>query len=65
MMDTGLAFIVIVINSGSRFVLQSAIWRPNVSILFQVLPDEQRTVGTSLIEGIVDPFSGGVAGACL
>lgn len=65
MMDAGLVFIVIVITNGFRFVLQSAIWRPSVSILFQVLPDKQRTVGTSLIEGVVDPFSGGLAGVCL
>ena len=60
-----LIFFVIVITNGMRFVLQSAIWRPSIAILFQVLPDRQRSQGTALIEGIVDPISGGVAGVCL
>jgi HEAT repeat protein len=63
--EIGLIFTVMVLTNAARFVLQSAIWRPSVAILFQVLPDRQRTRGTSLIEGIVDPFSGGVAGLCL
>ena len=62
---THFIFIVMVLTNGMRFVLQSAIWRPSVAILFQVLPDRQRTQGTALIEGIIDPISGGIAGACL
>jgi ATP/ADP translocase/HEAT repeat protein len=58
-------FAVMVITNGMRFVLQSAIWRPSVAILFQVLPDRQRIQGTALIEGIIDPLSGGLAGLCL
>ena len=34
-------------------------------ILFQVLPERQRTQGTSLIEGVIDPLSGGLAGLTL
>jgi AAA family ATP:ADP antiporter len=62
---THLIFFVMVFTNGMRFVLQSAIWRPSVAILFQVLPDRQRAQGTALIEGIVDPISGGIAGLCL
>lgn len=62
---TYLIFFVMVLTNGMRFVLQSAIWRPTVAILFQVLPDRQRIQGTSLIEGIIDPVSGGIAGLCL
>ncbi|MCB1692847.1 MAG: HEAT repeat domain-containing protein [Pseudomonadales bacterium] len=58
-------FVVMAATNGARFVLQSAIWRPSVSILFQVLPDRQRTQGSSLIEGVIDPFAGGVAGLTL
>ena len=58
-------FAVMVITNGMRFVLQSAIWRPSVAILFQVLPDRQRIQGTALIEGVIDPLSGGLAGLCL
>lgn len=63
--DIAIVFAVMVITNGARYVLQAAIWRPSVTILFQVLPDRQRVRGTSLIEGVVDPFSGGIAGACL
>jgi HEAT repeat protein/ATP/ADP translocase len=58
-------FAVMVITNGMRFILQSAIWRPSVAILFQVLPDRQRIQGTALIEGVIDPLSGGLAGLCL
>ncbi|MCZ6502123.1 MAG: Npt1/Npt2 family nucleotide transporter [Gammaproteobacteria bacterium] len=58
-------FTVIIITNCARFILQAAIWKPSVAILFQVLPDRQRTAGTSLMEGVVDPLSGGVAGICL
>jgi len=58
-------FAIMVVTNGMRFILQSAIWRPSVAILFQVLPDKQRTQGTALVEGIIDPFSGGLAGVCL
>ncbi len=63
--DAGLIFLVMVGTNGLRFILQSAIWKPSVGVLFQVLPDKQRARGTSLIEGIVDPISGGIAGLCL
>tara|TARA_E500000331_G_scaffold58958_2_gene53351 strand:+ start:8117 stop:10975 length:2859 start_codon:yes stop_codon:yes gene_type:complete len=58
-------FFVMVATNGMRFVLQSAMWRPSVTILLQVLPDRQRTQGTSLIEGVIDPLSGGLAGLTL
>ena len=58
-------FAIMVATNGMRFILQSSIWKPTVTILFQVLPDRQRTQGTSMIEGVVDPLSGGVAGICL
>ncbi|MBD3649000.1 MAG: HEAT repeat domain-containing protein, partial [Pseudomonadales bacterium] len=63
--DIALIFAVIVATNGMRFILQSAIWRPSVAILFQVLPDRQRSRGTALIEGVVDPLGGGIAGICL
>jgi HEAT repeat protein len=58
-------FSVVVVANCARFILQAAIWKPSVAILFQVMPDRQRTTGTSLIEGVVDPVSGGLAGVCL
>ena len=58
-------FTVVVVANCSRFILQAAIWKPSVAILFQVMPDRQRTTGTSLIEGVVDPLAGGLAGICL
>ena len=63
--DAALIFIVIVATNGMRFVLESSIWRPSYRILFQVLPDRQRRMGTALIDGIVDPIAGGLAGLCL
>jgi ATP:ADP antiporter, AAA family len=60
-----LIFSVVVVANCARFILQAAIWKPSVAILFQVMPDRQRTTGTSLIEGVVDPVSGGLAGICL
>jgi len=60
-----LIFIVVVATNGFRFILQSSVWRPSIAILFQVLPDRQRVLGTSLIEGIIDPLAGGIAGLCL
>lgn len=63
--DLAIIFMVMVVTNGARFILQAAIWRPSVAILFQVLPDRQRSRGSALIEGFVDPFSGGVAGVCL
>jgi len=58
-------FIAMVATNGARIILQSAIWKPSVAILFQVLPNRQRARGTSLIEGVVDPLSGGLAGIAL
>ena len=55
-------FLVMVVTYAARNVLQAAIWKPSVAILFQVLPDRQRTQGTALIEGVIDPLSGGIAG---
>ncbi len=63
--DVSLIFIVMVATNALRVILQSAIWRPSVGILFQVLPDRQRSLGTSLIEGIVDPLASGLAGVAL
>lgn len=63
--DAALIFGVMVATNAMRFILQSGIWRPSVTILFQVLPDRQRSQGTSLIEGVIDPLSGGIAGVCL
>ncbi|MDA0789335.1 MAG: Npt1/Npt2 family nucleotide transporter [Proteobacteria bacterium] len=62
---TALIFGVMVITNGARFVLQSSIWKPTVTILFQVLSDRQRSQGTALIEGVVDPVAGAIAGVCL
>ncbi len=61
----GIIFAVVVVTNAMRVILQSAIWRPTVGILFQVLPDRQRTLGTSLIEGIIDPLASGLAGITL
>ena len=61
----GVIFAVMVMTNGLRVILQSAIWRPTVGILFQVLPDRQRSLGTSLIEGIIDPLASGLAGITL
>jgi ATP/ADP translocase len=58
-------FSIMVLTNGFRFVLQSSIWRPSISILFQVMPDRHRYHSNTLIEGIVDPLSGGLAGICL
>jgi len=60
-----LIFSIMVITNGLRFVLQSSIWRPSISILFQVMPDRHRYHSNTLIEGIIDPLSGGLAGICL
>lgn len=60
--SSALIFLVMVITYAARNLLQAAIWKPSVAILFQVLPDRQRTQGTALIEGVIDPLSGGVAG---
>jgi ATP:ADP antiporter, AAA family len=64
-MEASVIFAVMVVTNAMRFILQSSIWKPTVTILFQVLPDRQRTQGTSFIEGVVDPLAGGVAGVCL
>jgi AAA family ATP:ADP antiporter len=61
----GVIFIVMVATNALRVILQSAIWRPTVGILFQVLPDRQRSLGASLIEGIIDPLASGLAGIVL
>lgn len=58
-------FAVMVITNASRIILQSAIWKSSVTILFQVLPDRQRSQGIALTEGVIDPVAGGLAGACL
>ena len=58
-------FMVMVLTNGARFILQSAVWKSSVAILFQVLPDRQRTQGIALTEGVIDPVAGGVAGVCL
>ena len=63
--EIGVIFIVMIATNGLRVILQSAIWRPTVGILFQVLPDRQRSLGTSLIEGIIDPLASGLAGITL
>ena len=63
--DMTLIFFVMVGTNGMRVILQSAIWRPTVGILFQVLPDRQRSLGTALIEGIIDPLASGLAGITL
>jgi ATP:ADP antiporter, AAA family len=58
-------FAVMVITNASRIILQSAIWKSSVTILFQVLPDRQRSQGIALTEGVIDPVAGGLAGVCL
>ncbi|MBT6892046.1 MAG: hypothetical protein HOA25_11130 [Gammaproteobacteria bacterium] len=58
-------FIVMVATNAARFVLQSAIWKSSVTVLFQVLPDRQRSQGIALTEGVIDPVAGGFAGICL
>ena len=58
-------FAVMVITNAARIILQSAIWKSSVNILYQVLPDRQRSQGIQLMEGVVDPVAGGVAGICL
>lgn len=58
-------FTVMVMTNGARFILQSAIWKNSVNILYQVLPDRQRTQGIALMEGVIDPVAGGFAGLCL
>lgn len=58
-------FAVMVVTNASRIILQSAIWKSSVTILFQVMPDRQRSQGISLTEGVIDPVAGGVAGLCL
>ena len=58
-------FAVMVITNAARIILQSAIWKSSVTILYQVLPDRQRSQGIQLMEGVVDPVAGGVAGICL
>ncbi len=58
-------FVVMVITNACRIILQSAIWKSSVTILFQVLPDKQRSQGIALTEGVIDPVAGGVAGICL
>lgn len=60
-----LIFGIIVLTNGFRFVLQSSIWRPSISILFQVMPNRHRYHSNTLIEGIIDPLSGGLAGICI
>lgn len=63
--ELSLIFGVIVVANCIRFILQNAIWKPSVTVLFQVMPDRQRTTATSFIEGVVDPVSGGIAGLAL
>lgn len=63
--DITIIFFVMVATNGMRVILQSAMWRPTVGILFQVLPDRQRSMGTALIEGIIDPLASGLAGITL
>lgn len=58
-------FAVMVVTNASRIILQSAIWKSSVSVLFQVLPDRQRSQGIALTEGVIDPVAGGIAGICL
>jgi len=58
-------FTVMVVTNAARFILQSAIWKSSVTILFQVLPDRQRSQGIALTEGVIDPVAGGFAGICL
>lgn len=58
-------FAAMVLTNASRIILQSAIWKSSVTILFQVLPDRQRSQGIALTEGVIDPVAGGLAGVCL
>ena len=58
-------FGVMVVTNASRIILQSAIWKSSVTILFQVLPDRQKSQGIALTEGVIDPVAGGLAGLCL
>jgi len=60
-----LIFVVMVVTNASRIILQSAIWKSSVTILFQVMPDRQRSQGIALTEGVIDPVAGGFAGVCL
>ena len=60
-----LIFAVMVVTNASRIILQSAIWKSSVTILFQVMPDRQRSQGIALTEGVIDPVAGGFAGVCL
>ena len=60
-----LIFAVMVVTNAGRIILQAAIWKNSVAILFQVLPDRQRSQGIALTEGVIDPVAGGVAGVCL
>jgi ATP/ADP translocase/HEAT repeat protein len=63
--DVAAIFAVMVVTNASRIILQSAIWKSSVTILFQVLPDRQRSQGIALTEGVIDPVAGGLAGVCL
>jgi len=63
--DVAAIFIVMVVTNAARIILQSAIWKSSVTILFQVLPDRQRSQGIALTEGVIDPVAGGFAGICL
>lgn len=64
-MEFAAIFAVMVATNASRIILQSAIWRSSVTILFQVMPDKQRSRGIALTEGVIDPVAGGIAGVCL
>lgn len=63
--DVALIFAVMVVTNASRIILQSAIWKSTVTILFQVMPDRQKSQGIALTEGVIDPVAGGFAGLCL
>ena len=63
--DAWLIFVVMVMTNAGRFILQSAIWKSSVTILYQVLPDRQKSQAIALTEGVIDPVAGGVAGVCL
>jgi HEAT repeat protein len=63
--EAAVIFIVMVVTNAARFILQSAIWKSSVTVLFQVLPDRQRSQGIALTEGVIDPVAGGFAGICL
>jgi len=62
---TAIIFAAMIVTNASRIILQSAIWKNSVTILFQVLPDRQRSHGIALTEGVIDPVAGGLAGICL